>query len=46
MVPERYVGTAADVEALLDGREEAMVPERTRHLDFGAVAAFWGCWMI
>lgn len=26
MVPERYVGTAADVEALLDGREEAMVP--------------------
>src|SRR5487761_1540456 len=39
MVSERYVGTAADIEALLDAREQAMVPERTRHLDFGAVAA-------
>ena len=34
MVSERYVGTAAEVEALLDGREQGMVPERTRHLDF------------
>src|SRR6267154_4731208 len=42
MVSERYVGTAAEVEALLDAREQAMVPERTRHLDFGAVAAAWG----
>ena len=42
MVSERYVGTAADIEALLDAREQAMVPERTRHLDFGAVAAVWG----
>ena len=42
MVSERYVGTAAEVEALLDAREEKMVPERTRHLDFGAVAAVWG----
>jgi len=42
MVSERYVGTAADVEALLDARERAMLPERTRHLDFGAVAAVWG----
>lgn len=42
MVSERYVGTAADIEALLDAREERMVPERTRHLDFGAVAAAWG----
>src|SRR6266568_4793767 len=42
MVPERYLGTAADVEALLDAREQAMLPERTRHLDFGAVAAVWG----
>src|SRR5712691_4542416 len=42
MVSERYVGTAADIEALLDAREQAMVPERTRHLDFGAVAAAWG----
>src|SRR5712692_3108321 len=42
MVSERYVGTAAEVEALLDAREGQMLPERTRHLDFGAVAAAWG----
>ena len=42
MVSERYVGTAAEVEALLDAREERMLPERIRHLDFGAVAAAWG----
>src|ERR1035438_8058761 len=42
MVSERYVGTAAEVAALLDAREEKMLPERTRHLDFGAVAAAWG----
>ena len=42
MVSERYVGTAADIEALLDAREEQMLPERVRHLDFGAVAAAWG----
>jgi transposase len=42
LVSERYVGTAAEVEALLDAREQAMVPERTRHLDFGAMAAAWG----
>jgi transposase len=42
MVSERYLGTAADIEALLDAREEQMLPERTRHLDFGAVAAAWG----
>src|SRR5260370_32917354 len=42
MVSERYVGTAAEVEALLDAREERMLPERTRHLDFGAIAAAWG----
>ena len=42
MVSERYVGTAADIEALLDAREEQMLPERARHLDFGAVAAAWG----
>src|ERR1017187_1677213 len=42
MVSERYVGTAADIEALLDAREEQMLPERARHLDFGAVAAVWG----
>jgi transposase len=42
MVSERYLGTAAEIEALLDAREQAMLPERTRHLDFGAVAAAWG----
>src|SRR5712671_409730 len=42
MVSERYLGTAAEVEALLDAREQAMLPERTRHLEFGAVAAVWG----
>ena len=36
------MGTAAEVEALLDAREQAILPERTRHLDFGAVAAVWG----
>ena len=41
MISERYVGTAAEVEAMLDGREQAMLPERTRHLEFGAVAAVW-----
>src|SRR5271166_1389863 len=42
MISERYLGTAADIEALLDAREEQMLPERTRYLDFGAVAAAWG----
>src|SRR5258707_9358907 len=42
MISERYVGTAAEVAAPLDAREERMLPERTRHLDFGAIAAAWG----
>src|SRR5208283_3648823 len=42
MVSERYLGTAAEIEALLDARESAMLPERTRHLAFGDVAAAWG----
>src|SRR5258706_3936813 len=42
LVSERYLGTAAEIEALLDAREHAMRPERTRHLTFGAVAAVWG----
>src|SRR5680860_684418 len=41
MVSERYLGSAADIEALLDGHEAAMVPARTRHLAFGDVAAAW-----
>ena len=42
MVSERYLGSAAEIEALLDAREQAIVPDRIRHLDFGAVAAVWG----
>jgi transposase len=42
MVSERYLGTAADIEALLDAREAGLLPERTRHLAFGDVAAAWG----
>jgi transposase len=42
LVSERYLGTAADIEALLDARETAVLPERTRHLAFGDVAAAWG----
>jgi transposase len=42
MISERYLGSAADIEALLDAREAAVLPERTRHLAFGDVAAAWG----
>src|SRR6266540_3294472 len=42
MVSERYVGTAAQIEALLDARERQIMPDRTRHLAFGDVAAAWG----
>jgi transposase len=42
MVSERYLGTAADIEAMLEARESAMLPERTRHLAFGDIAAAWG----
>jgi transposase len=42
MVSERYLGTAAEIEALLDARQAAAMPERTRHLAFGDVAAAWG----
>jgi len=42
MVSERYLGSGADIEALLDARETAMRPERTRHLGFGDTAAAWG----
>ena len=39
----RDTGTSASsIEALLDAREAAVLPERTRHLDYGAVAAAWG----
>src|SRR5665648_334979 len=42
MVSERYLGSAADIEALLEAREGAVLPQRTRHLGFGDVAAVWG----
>jgi transposase len=42
MVSERYLGTAAEIAAAVEGREAAGLPERTRHLAFGDVAAAWG----
>jgi transposase len=39
MVSERYLGSAEDIEAAMQG--SVAVPERTRHLAFGAVAAGW-----
>ena len=42
MVSERYLGSAADIAAAFDAHEAAIVPERTRHLAFGDVAAAWG----
>ena len=41
MVSERYLGSAADIVAAMDRAEAGMVPERTRHLRFGDVAAVW-----
>ena len=40
MVSERYLGTAEDIVAAVDGA--TVEPDRTRHLAFGAVAAAWG----
>src|SRR6266581_4478782 len=42
MVSERYLGTAAEIAAAVEGREAAVMPERTRHLAFGDAAAAWG----
>src|SRR5665811_1953655 len=41
MVSERYLGTAADIEKLLDASETQLLPERTRHLGFGDSAGVW-----
>lgn len=41
MVSERYLGTAADIEKLLDAKESVSAPQRTRHLGFGDTAAVW-----
>ncbi len=40
MVSERYLGTAEDIAAAVEGA--TVEPDRTRHLGFGAVAAVWG----
>jgi transposase len=42
MVSERYLGTAADIATALEDHDAAMMPQRTRHLAFGDVAAVWG----
>lgn len=42
MVSERYLGSAKDIEKLLDAKEAATVPEKTRPLGFGDCAAVWG----
>ena len=42
MISERYLGTTADIAAAMETREAAALPERTRHLAFGDVAAAWG----
>ncbi|MGH9267109.1 MAG: IS1634 family transposase, partial [Acidimicrobiales bacterium] len=39
MVSQRYLGKASDIEAAMDGA--LGVPERTRHLAFGDLAAVW-----
>ena len=41
MVSERYLGSAAEVAAVVEGAQVAMTPQRTRHLAFGDVAAVW-----
>jgi len=40
IVSQRYLGSAEDIAAALDGATAA--PARTRHLAFGDVAAVWG----
>jgi transposase len=42
MVSERYLGSAEQIVAALDAQEAAALPQRTRHLAFGDVAAAWG----
>src|SRR5947207_6104401 len=39
IVSQRYLGKAQDIAAAMDGA--AVLPERTRHLAFGDVAAAW-----
>ncbi|WP_239340560.1 hypothetical protein [Frankia sp. CiP3] len=42
IVSQRYLGSAEDIAAAMTARDAAMLPERTRHLAFGDVAAVWG----
>lgn len=42
MVSERYLGSAKDIEKLLDAKEAVSVPGRSKHLGFGDSAAVWG----
>jgi hypothetical protein len=39
VISQRYLGKAADIEAAVEGA--TVVPDRTRHLVFGDVAATW-----
>ena len=39
IVSQRYLGKASDIEAAIDGA--TVMPDRTRHLAFGDVAAVW-----
>jgi transposase len=39
MISQRYLGKASDIEAAMDGA--MAVPQRTRHLAFGDLAAVW-----
>jgi transposase len=39
IISQRYLGKASDIEAAIDG--STSVPDRTRHLGFGDVAAVW-----
>ena len=40
IVSQRYLGKAADIAAAMEGA--VVLPERTRHMAFGALAATWG----
>ena len=42
MISERYLGTAAEIATAVEGAQASALPERTRHLAFGDVAASWG----
>lgn len=42
MVSERYLGSAEDVVAAVQAGTGTVMPERTRHLGFGDLAAAWG----